>query len=159
MQWIVSPLCLYTCDQHTYLQMLSNWRSPYLRPSAGFANGISWYLTKYSSLYLNGSMYTLHHLAHTLVSMYLAHTDLCTVPLYSCPEYHNMAHNTLLTRTCDILVTQFILLVTYLFLLELLGSLNWLFSNFLVLLTDSSWTPWFYQSHLKVNASWVLICF
>jgi hypothetical protein len=39
-------------------------------------------------------MYTLYPLAHTLVFMYLARTDLCTVPLYTCPEYHNMAPNT-----------------------------------------------------------------
>ncbi len=39
-------------------------------------------------------MYTLHRLAHTLVSMYLACTGLCTVSLYKCPEYHNTAHNT-----------------------------------------------------------------
>jgi hypothetical protein len=79
---------------------------------------------KHSSLCLNGSVYTLYLLAHTLVSMYLARTDLCTMPLYTCPENHNMARNTLLPRTCDTFVTQVILLITELFLIELLSSLN-----------------------------------
>ncbi len=73
MQWIVSLSCPYTCDQHTHLQILSNWHSPYLRPSVGFANGISWYLTKYSSLYLNGSVCTLYCLTHTMVFTCLVH--------------------------------------------------------------------------------------
>jgi hypothetical protein len=32
--------------------------------------------------------------------MYLAHTDLCTVPLYTCPESHNIDHNTSLKDSC-----------------------------------------------------------
>ncbi len=78
MQWIVPLLCPYTCDQHTHLQIPSNWRSPYLRPSVGFANRIFWYLTKYSLLYLNGNTYTNHPLAHTMVLMDLVHCP-CTL--------------------------------------------------------------------------------
>ena len=87
-------LCPYTCDWHTHLQILSNWRSPYLRPSVGFANGISQYLTKYSSLCLNGSMYTLYHLTYTMILMYLVHrTHILSTML--------TAHNILLTQMCD----------------------------------------------------------
>jgi hypothetical protein len=49
------------------------------------------YLTKCSSLCLNGTIHASYRFAHTLVSMYLARTDLRTVPLYTCPEYHNTA--------------------------------------------------------------------
>ncbi len=80
----MSLLCPYTCDWHTHFQILSNWRSPYLRPSIGFANRISQYLTKFSSLCLNGSMYTLHCLTHTMVLTYLVHrSHIMSTVLYS----------------------------------------------------------------------------
>ncbi len=51
---------------------------------------------KYSSLCLNGSMYTLHCLAHTMVLMHLVHrTHLLSTVL--------TAHNIVLTQMCDAL--------------------------------------------------------
>ncbi len=84
MWWVLQMSCPYTCDQHTHLQILSNWCFPYSRLSVGFANEISQYLTKYSSLCFNGSMYTLHCLTHTLVLTYLVHhTHILSIVLYS----------------------------------------------------------------------------
>ncbi len=87
-------LCSYTCDQHTHLQISSNWRSPYIKPSVGFANMIFWYLTKYPPLCLNGNTYTNHRLIHTMVLMYLVH---CTHILGTVLT----AHHTLLTQMYD----------------------------------------------------------
>jgi hypothetical protein len=51
------------------------------------------YLTRYFSLCLNGSIQASYCFANTMVFMYLAHINLSTVPLYTCLEYNNMAHN------------------------------------------------------------------
>ncbi len=76
---------------------------------------------------------------------------LCTVHSYTCPKYINMAHDTLLTRTCDGLVTKqiswslnwFIFNPDYLFLIQLTNS-NKVLIHYL---TDFSCIPWFSLSN------------
>ncbi len=94
MQWVVPLFCPYTCDQHTHLQIPSNWRSPYLRPYVGFANRIFQYLTKYPPLCLNGNPYTNLYLSHTMVLTYLVHCTHILSTLFK-------AHDTLLTQMYD----------------------------------------------------------
>ncbi len=65
-----------------------------LRPSVGFANGISQYLTKYSSLCLKGSVYTLYRLAHTRLLVYLVHCIHILSTVLT-------AQDTLLTQMCE----------------------------------------------------------
>ncbi len=96
---------------NTYFWIFSNWRVHTKDHPLDLQNYI-WILNK---IFLCVSMaaYKLATILHIHWYLWTLNVpDLCTVPLYTCSEYNNMACNTLLTQSCDRLVTQVNLLIT-----------------------------------------------
>ncbi len=97
-------VCPAAYGRHTHRQILSNWPSPYLRPSVGFANGISQYLTKYSSLW--SQRQRVHSLpSHIYYGTYVpcsqyTHPEYCAFSLWHPASVH------LLASTLRVLVSR-----------------------------------------------------
>ncbi len=94
----IQLMCPYLTHTSEYLPT----DVPILKTIHWIAKTIFWYLTKYSSLWLNGSIQAATSL-HRHWYLCTSHIpDLLTAPLYTCPKYKNRACNIRYTHKSDL---------------------------------------------------------